>query len=158
VDAVILTGGTETALRMLSNKDTMRLFAETGGKNASVITALSDRELALKHVLHSAFSHAGQKCSATSRLLLEREVYEDPDFKRVLTDAVRSIPCGSAWELQSRMGPLVRTPGGGLQRALETLEPGESWAVQACQTGDNPCLWSPGVKWDVSPGGFTHLT
>lgn len=158
VDSVILTGGTDTALRMLDRKPDMRLFAETGGKNASIITALSDRELALKHVIHSAFSHCGQKCSATSLLLLEREVYEDPAFKRMLIDAVGSIRCGSAWELQSRMSPMIRPPGGDLERGLTTLEPGESWAVKPQQTGDNASLWSPGVKWGVSRASYTHLT
>lgn len=158
VAAVILTGGTDTARRMLERKPDMRLFAETGGKNATIITALSDRELALKHVVHAAFSHAGQKCSATSLLLLEREVYEDADFKRMLCDAVRSIQVGSAWELSSRMGPVIRPPGGELEQALKTLEPGESWAVLPHQIGDNPHLWSPGVKWGVTRGSFTHLT
>ncbi len=158
VDSVILTGGTDTALRMLAKKPDMRLFAETGGKNASIITALSDRELALKHVIHSAFSHCGQKCSATSLLLLEREVYEDPDFKRMLVDAVSSIRCGSAWELQSRMSPMIRPPGGDLLRGLTTLEPAETWAVKPKQLGGNPSLWSPGVKWDVCRGSYTHLT
>ena len=129
VDAVILTGGTSTALRMLKMKPTMRLFAETGGKNATIITALADRELAIKHVVHSAFSHSGQKCSATSLLLLEAEVYDDPEFKRMLCDAVKSLIVGSAWELQTRVGPLIRPPSGDLENALKTLEPGESWAV-----------------------------
>ncbi len=158
VDAVILTGGTETARRMLAARPEMRLFAETGGKNASTITALSDRELALKHVIHSAFSHSGQKCSATSLLLLEREVYEDADFKRMLVDAVKSLPVGSAWELSTRLGPLIRPPSGELEAALKRLEPGESWAVMPCQAADNPALWSPGVKWDVQRGSVTHLT
>jgi len=158
VDAVILTGGTDTARQMLARKPEMRLCAETGGKNASIITALSDRELALKHVVHSAFSHAGQKCSATSLLLLEREVHEDAGFKRMLCDAVRSIQTGSAWELPTRMGPLIRPPGGDLRTALNTLEPGESWAVLPCQTGSNPHVWSPGVKWGVTRGSFTHMT
>lgn len=158
VDAVILTGGTATAQRMLERRPDMRLFAETGGKNASIITALSDRELAIKHVVHSAFSHAGQKCSATSLLLLEREVYEDADFKRMLCDAVRSLPAGPAWDLATRMGPLIRPPSGELETALKTLEPGESWAVMPHQVGDNPSLWSPGVKWDVRRGSFTHHT
>jgi RHH-type proline utilization regulon transcriptional repressor/proline dehydrogenase/delta 1-pyrroline-5-carboxylate dehydrogenase len=158
VDAVILTGGTDTARRMLERKPNLRLFAETGGKNASIITALSDRELALKYVVHSAFSHAGQKCSATSLLLLEREVYEDTGFKRMLCDAVRSLHVGSAWELFSRMGPLIRPPGGELEQVLKTLEPGESWAVMPHQMGENPYLWSPGVKWGVVRDSFTHLT
>ncbi|HXJ73610.1 MAG TPA: aldehyde dehydrogenase family protein, partial [Candidatus Dormibacteraeota bacterium] len=144
VNGVILTGGTATALRMLEARPDQRLFAETGGKNATVITALSDRELAIKHVVRSAFGHSGQKCSATSLLLLEAEVYDDPEFKRRLCDAVKSLPVGSAWELQTRVGPLIRPPSGDLENALKTLEPGESWAVLPRQVGDNPRLWSPG--------------
>lgn len=156
--AVILTGGTDTALRMLARKPAMRLSAETGGKNATIVTALSDRELAIKHVLHSAFSHGGQKCSATSLLLLDAEVYDDPEFKRMLCDAVRSLRVGSAYDLASRVGPLIRPPSGVLEQGLKTLEPGESWAVMPRQVGDNGRLWSPGVKYGVQPGSFTHRT
>ncbi len=158
VDAVILTGGTETALRMLRARPEMRLFAETGGKNATVVTALADREQAIRHVVHSAFSHGGQKCSATSLLLLEAEVYDDPLFQNVLRDAVESLTVGSARELPTRLGPLIRPPDGDLARALTTLEAGESWVVTPRQVGDDPRLWSPGVKWGVQPGSFTHLT
>jgi RHH-type proline utilization regulon transcriptional repressor/proline dehydrogenase/delta 1-pyrroline-5-carboxylate dehydrogenase len=158
VNAVILTGGTATAMRMLAARPELRLFAETGGKNATVITALSDRELAIKHVVRSAFGHSGQKCSATSLLLLEGEVYDDPEFKRRLCDAVKSLPVGSAWELPTRVGPLIRPPEGDLENALKTLEPGESWAVLPRQVGDNPRLWSPGVKYGVRAGSYTHHT
>jgi RHH-type proline utilization regulon transcriptional repressor/proline dehydrogenase/delta 1-pyrroline-5-carboxylate dehydrogenase len=158
VAAVVLTGGTETALKMLSHAPAMKLLAETGGKNATIITALSDRELAIKHVLHSAFSHGGQKCSATSLLLLEAEVYDDPQFKRMLCDAVESLQVGSAWDLPTRLAPLVRPPSGVLEDGLKTLEPGETWAVMPRRIGDNPNLWSPGVKYGVTPNSFTHLT
>ena len=158
VDAVILTGGTETALHLLRTRPELRLFAETGGKNATIVTALADREQAIKHVLHSAFSHSGQKCSATSLLLLEAEVYDDPQFKRIFVDAVSSLPVGSAWDLPTKVGPLFHPPSGDLARALTELQPGESWAVIPKQIGDNPSLWSPGVKWDVQPGSVTHLT
>lgn len=156
VHAVILTGGTDTALRMLQGRPDLRLYAETGGKNATIVTALSDRELAIKHVVHSAFSHSGQKCSATSLLLLEAEVYDDPHFKHLLCDAVKSLRVGSAWNLETRMGPLIRPPSGDLETALKTLEPGESWAVMPQCDPHNPRLWSPGVKYGVVPGSSTH--
>jgi len=159
VDTVVLTGGTETALRMLAAKPTMNLLAETGGKNATIVTALSDRELAIKNVLHSAFSHCGQKCSATSLLILEDEVYHDARFREMLCDAVESLRVGSAWELPSKLGPLIRPPGGELERGLKELEAGESWAVMPrLHVDDNPNLVGPGVKWGVQPGSFTHLT
>ena len=158
VALVILTGGTDTAFTMLRARPEMNLLAETGGKNATVVTALADREQAIKHVLHSAFSHSGQKCSATSLLILEEEVYEDPEFKRALCDAVRSLPVGSSWDRRTRMGPLIRPPDGVLESALKELEPGESWAVMPKRLENNPCLYSPAVKWDVRPGSITHMT
>jgi len=158
VDAVILTGGTDTALRMLEARPEMNLLAETGGKNGTIVTGMSDREQAIKHVLHSAFSHGGQKCSATSLLILEGEVYDDPEFKEKLCDAVKSIRVGSAWDLDTKMGPLIHAPKGDLENALKELEIGESWAVMPHMLEENPALYSPAVKWDVSPGSYTHMT
>ena len=57
------------------------LIAETGGKNTIVVTGLSDRDLAIKDIIHSAFGHAGQKCSACSLVILEAEVYDDKGFE-----------------------------------------------------------------------------
>jgi RHH-type proline utilization regulon transcriptional repressor/proline dehydrogenase/delta 1-pyrroline-5-carboxylate dehydrogenase len=159
VDGVILTGGTETALRMLAAKPTMKLFAETGGKNATIVTALADRDLAIKNVLHSAFSHSGQKCSATSLLILESEVYHDTKFRESLVDAVESLRVGSAWDLATKIGPLIRPPSGDLERGLKELEAGESWAVRPhLHVQENPHLVSPGVKWGVRDGSYTHNT
>lgn len=158
VSAVILTGGTSTALDMLREYPRLNLFAETGGKNATIVTALSDRDQAIKHILHSAFSHVGQKCSATSLLLLEAEVYDNPEFKRSLCDAIESIHVGSAWDAHTRMGPMIRPPSGDLEMALKVLEPGEEWALMPRCVDGNPGLWTPGVKYGVRPGSFTHLT
>ncbi|HKX62713.1 MAG TPA: bifunctional proline dehydrogenase/L-glutamate gamma-semialdehyde dehydrogenase [Verrucomicrobiae bacterium] len=158
VDSVVLTGGTETALRMLAVRPELRLLAETGGKNATIVTALADRELAVKHIIHSAFSHSGQKCSATSLLLLEGELYDDEGFKRMLCDAAKSLAVGSAWDLASRVGPLIQPPSGDLETSLKTLEPGESWALLPRPVSDNPNLWSPGIKYGVRAGSYTHNT
>ena len=159
VDAVILTGGTSTAAKMLAHKPTMNLFAETGGKNATVVTSLADRDQAIKNVLHSAFSHSGQKCSATSLLILESEVYRDPIFRKQFCDAVESLTVGSAWELPTKIGPLIRPLSGALEAGLKELEPGEEWAVMPrFHVDDNPHLVSPGVKWGVQPNSVTHCT
>lgn len=158
VDAVVLTGGTATAQQMLSSNPSLKLFAETGGKNATIVSSLSDHDLAIKNVLHSAFSHAGQKCSATSLLLLESEVYHDKRFRHALLDAVASINVDSVWRLSTKMGPLIRPPSDALLRGLKELEPGETWALMPRSLQDNPCLYSPGIKWDVTPGSFTHVT
>lgn len=158
VNAVILTGGTETALAMLRAKPDLPLSAETGGKNATIVTAMADRDLVIKNVLHSAFGHAGQKCSATSLLLLEAEIYDDPEFKRAFVEAAESLTVGSAWDLKTKIGPVIRPPSGDLQNALLTLESGESWALMPRKLNGNDSLWSPGIKWGVQRGSYTHLT
>ncbi len=155
---LILTGGTETAMNMLQTNPALRLLAETGGKNATIVSGLSDRDVAVKNILHSAFSHAGQKCSATSLLLLEQEVYESEEFREQFSDAVSSLKVGSAWDLATKMGPLIRPPAGDLLRGIKELENGEHWLVMPTQLGDNPCQYTPGVKWNVTPGNFTHMT
>ena len=158
VDCIILTGGTETGLRILKQTPAVYLAAETGGKNATIVTDMADRDQAIKNVLHSAFSNCGQKCSATSLLILEKSLYDDPHFRQQLVDAAASIKTGSAWRLENKLAALVRPPEGVLLRGLTTLEPGEEWALQPRMIGNNPQIWSPGIKYGVQPGGFTHLT
>lgn len=158
VDFVILTGGTATGLAMLAHKPEMQLSAETGGKNATIVSAMADRDQAIQHVIYSAFGHSGQKCSATSLLILEKEVYDDETFERHLVDAAQSLGVGPCWDFASAMGPLIRPPAGELQRALTRLEPLERWALQPRRLGDNPHLWTPGIKYGVQPGSFTHMT
>lgn len=158
VDTVILTGGTDTALRMLEARPDMRLLAETGGKNATIVTAMADRDQAVKHVLQSAFGHCGQKCSATSLLLLEDEVFEDESFRNALVDAARSIHVGSAWDTDSKMGPMSDAPSGDLVKGLKELEPGEEWALIPRTTEISRATYTPGIKWNVQRGSYTHLT
>ncbi|HEY6565521.1 MAG TPA: bifunctional proline dehydrogenase/L-glutamate gamma-semialdehyde dehydrogenase, partial [Pirellulaceae bacterium] len=158
VDTVVLTGGTETALAMLAQTPHLRLFAETGGKNATIVTSMADRDQAIKNVIYSAFGHSGQKCSATSLLILEDEVFHDDSFRANFVDAVSSLEVGSAWDLKTRVGPLIRPPSGGLQKGLLELEQGESWALMSKRLQKNPHLYAPAVKWNVQSGSFTHLT
>lgn len=158
VDYIILTGGTDTGLQILKNRPDVQLAAETGGKNATIVTAMSDRDQAIKNIVHSAYSNSGQKCSATSLVILEKEVYDDPLFKRQLVDAARSLKTGSCWEFENKVGAVISPPEGDLLRALTRLEDEESWALKPGQVAGNPYIWTPGIKWGVKPGSYTHMT
>ncbi|HSX04179.1 MAG TPA: proline dehydrogenase family protein [Rhabdochlamydiaceae bacterium] len=158
LNAVILTGGTSTARIFMKLRPDLDLAAETGGKNALIITGLSDRDLAIKDLINSAFGHSGQKCSAASLAVLEAEVYDDAHFRKQLKDAVESLPVGSPWHFSSKIIPLIREPNESLLRGLTTLDPGETWLVKPKQDPDNPLLWSPGVKLGVKEGSFMHQT
>ncbi len=158
VDYIILTGGTDTGMKILENRPGAFLAAETGGKNATIVTAMSDRDQAVKNIMHSAYSNCGQKCSATSLVILEKEVYEDEKFKKQLVDAAKSYSVGSAWKFHNKMGTLIHPPKGDLENAFTKLEPGESWVLKPEMVDDNPYIWSPGIKWGVQPGSYTHMT
>ncbi len=135
----------------------LRLFAETSGKNAIVITAQADRELAIKDLVKSAFGHAGQKCSAASLAILEAEVYDDPAFRRQLRDAAASLPSAPYGPGQHRH-PAGPAPAPALLSALTKLDPREEWLLEPRQIGDDPCLWSPGIKLGIQPDSWFRRT
>lgn len=158
LDSVILTGATTTAHLFMKMRPGLDLHAETGGKNALIISALSDRDLAIKDLVYSAFGHSGQKCSACSLAILEAELYDDPGFRRQLKEAAESLAVGSAWNPSSRVTPLIRLPEGPLLKGLQELEEGEFWLLEPKQNSENPQLWSPGIKFGVKEGSFMHQT
>ena len=152
---IIMTGGTDTAFRLLENNPTCPLSAETGGKNAIIVTASADRDHAIQNIVTSAFSNAGQKCSACSLLILDKNIYNDQDFKNKLRDAVESMQTGSAWNGASIVGPMVDNKNDKLLHALNYLEPGEEWLVAPVFLDDKGYMLRPTVKWGVKPGSFS---
>jgi len=158
VAVAMLTGGTATARAIRRERPELPLFAETGGKNAMILTAMADRDLAIADALRSAFGFAGQKCSAASLLICEEDVYDDREFRNRLVDATTSLVVGSAWNEDSFVTPLIRHPSGPLARAIRTLDPGESWLLPPRIDHDNPRLVSPGLRLGVVRGAFTHVT
>ena len=158
IDAVILTGSWDTAQMFLGWRPDLDLHAETSGKNAMVVTATADPDQAITDIVHSAFGHAGQKCSAASLLIVEASVHDDGRFLRRLADAVRSLRVGPSDHPRTAMGPLIRPPEGPLADALTRLERGERWLVAPEPADQGGYLWTPGVKVGVEPGSPFHLT
>ena len=155
--AVILTGSTQTAQLFQSWRPDLKLFAETSGKNAMVITATADVDLAIKDLVQGAFGHAGQKCSATSVVLVEASVYDSARFQQQLLDAAKSLKVGLAWNPSAKVTPVIRPPDANLKRGLTQLDEGESWLLEPQMMDDNPCLWSPGIRLGVQPGSWYHV-
>ncbi len=152
-DAVILTGGTETAKFLLKRNPELNLFAETGGKNSTIVTSLSDREQAIKNVVQSAFGNAGQKCSATSLLILQEEVFNDPHFKTLLKDATESKEYGNPWHTQTQIGPLAVPISEKLQHVLDNTTDSQ-WLLKPVLNGK--FMLSPGIKWGVTTSDFEY--
>ncbi len=162
VDIVVLTGASETARMFASwrydRPGGAKVLGETSGKNSLIITPSADYDLAVDDLVTSAFGHAGQKCSAASLAILVGSVGKSERFMRQLVDGVSSIKVGWPDDVSTTMGPVIEPPQGKLLRALTTLEPGEKWLVEPRQLDDSGRLWSPGLRDNVEPGSFFHLT
>ena len=157
VNAVILTGAYSTAELFSSWKNELNLLAETSGKNSMVLTACCDIDVAVKDLVQSAFGHAGQKCSAASLAIVEKSIYENPNFKKQLIDAVQSLRVGPGYVLSTTVGPIIKKPEQQLERALTALDDGEEWLIKPNQIDEEGLMWSPGVKTGVKPGSWSHL-
>jgi 1-pyrroline-5-carboxylate dehydrogenase len=85
-----------------------------GGKNPAIVTKNADLDKATDGVLRSAFGFGGQKCSAASRVFVEREVYDD--FVAQLKEKTEAIKIGNPLEKDVYLGPLIN------QAAIDTFE------------------------------------
>ena len=157
VNAVILTGGYSTALLFSSWRNELNLLAETSGKNSMVLTACCDIDVAVKDLVQSAFGHAGQKCSAASLAIVDKNIYENPNFKKQLIDAVKSLKVGAGYNYSTMVGPIIKSAESNLQRALTQLDEGEQWLLKPEQLDEAGLQWSPGIKTGVKPGSWSHL-
>jgi len=105
-DAVTFTGSNEVGAhlrRVLADRN-VRLQAELGGKNVSVVLADADLDLAAATVASAAFAQAGQRCTATSRLIVDASVAAELTAR--LLDQVASIVVGPGLDAATTMGPL----------------------------------------------------
>ncbi|QOY55635.1 bifunctional proline dehydrogenase/L-glutamate gamma-semialdehyde dehydrogenase [Candidatus Sulfurimonas marisnigri] len=158
IDFTIFTGSDKTAYRIIKSRPDISLSAETGGKDATIVTALADRDQAIKNVVVSAFHNSGQKCSATSLLVLEKELYENKAFKKTLKEAVESLQTGSVWNFANRIGTLSNLPAGSLKKSLTYLDDGEEWLVPPSYADKgNPYMLTPSVRWGTKNNDFCHM-
>ena len=101
VDLVSFTGSAETGrwINEHAGRRLAKVVLELGGKNALVVCDDSDLDRAVEWALASAFSNAGQRCAAASRLIVFDEVYDE--FRARLLDAMRDYEVGPVISDQS---------------------------------------------------------
>ncbi len=155
---IVLTGGTDTAQRIAEANPMVRLSAETGGKNAIILTSSGDRDKAIMNAVASAFGNAGQKCSACSLLLVEADVYDDPSFKEKLKDAAESMKVGSPWDLGTVVGPMITNDNDKLLESINRETNRDKWLIAPKFLDDSKYLLCPTILWDVRPEHFEFQT
>src|SRR5262249_2760981 len=107
VQAVTFTGSNAVgrALQRTAIEHGKKVQLELGGKNPAVVLDDADLDLAAEHVARGACMSAGQKCTATSRVIVQHGVLQD--FQERLATLARSWKLGDPLESDTRVGPLV---------------------------------------------------
>ena len=99
VDLVSFTGGIETGKHIMKNaaNHVTNIALELGGKNPNIIFDDADFELAVDQALNGGYFHAGQVCSAGSRILVHNNIKE----------RVGKIKLGNGFDSDTEMGPVI---------------------------------------------------
>lgn len=107
VVAISFTGSNEVGgeLRKSAAARGAKLQLELGGKNPAIVLADADMNHALMHVVNGAMMSTGQKCTATSRAIVDRRVADE--FTEKLAARVSAIRVGDPLDPDSMMGPLI---------------------------------------------------
>jgi alpha-ketoglutaric semialdehyde dehydrogenase len=107
VPVISFTGSTETGSIVGETCGRMhkRLSLEMGGKNAQIVLDDANLDLALDGVLWGAFGTTGQRCTATSRLILQKGIHDE--FLSRLIDRARAMKLGDGRKKGTDVGPLI---------------------------------------------------
>ncbi|MFC7244006.1 aldehyde dehydrogenase family protein [Catellatospora aurea] len=107
VRKICFTGSVEVGRQIMAAcaADLTRVTLELGGKSSTLLFADADLDRAAAALPGAVFDNAGQDCCARSRLLIQREVYDD--FLARLEPHVAAWRCGDPMDPATGMGPLI---------------------------------------------------
>ncbi len=107
VDLISFTGGVQTGKQIMqaASVNVKNIALELGGKNPNIIFADADFATAVDQALNAVFFHAGQVCSAGTRIVVEESIHDD--FVDALVSRVRNIKLGNGFDSSTQMGPLI---------------------------------------------------
>jgi 1-pyrroline-5-carboxylate dehydrogenase len=145
IDGVVFTGSKQVGMRIhsgMSQRWIKPCLLELGGKNATTVLRSADLDAAADGVMRSAFSLQNQKCSATSRVYVERSALTP--FLERLIEKTRAIPMGDPSERDVFFGPVIN------QRAVERFER----AVQQARAEGNIALGGERLRGGIFERGF----
>jgi len=108
IDGIVFTGSYEVGFRLFKSFSTSwprPCIVEMGGKNPVIVTRSADLEEAAEGIMRSAFGFGGQKCSANSRVYVEKPVHDE--LVRLLVEKTEKITIGNPIPRENWLGPIV---------------------------------------------------
>ncbi len=154
VDAISFTGSVPVGKGIASAaiQNLTKVQMEMGSKNALAVMDDGDLDIAVSVALGGAFGGTGQKCTASSRLIVHSAVYDA--FVERLVAGAQAMKVGHALEQGTQMGPVVSDQQ--LQENLAYVELGKSEGAELACGGQR--LDMPHDGYYMSPGVFLNTT
>jgi alpha-ketoglutaric semialdehyde dehydrogenase len=120
VKAISFTGSVEIGnwVHTEASKRRLRIQLEMGGKNPTIVLADADFNSAVENVVNAAFFSTGQKCTATSRVIVEESIYDR--FVAALVERTKKLKVGDGMQAGIDIGPAVDE--GALKTNLDYIE------------------------------------
>src|SRR5215204_5138035 len=158
VPVITFTGSRETgvAVTKAAADGLKHVHLELGGKNGIMVMDDADLELAVEGIVWSAFGTTGQRCTAASRVIVHRKVYDA--LQQKLVAAAEKMRLGAGWEEDTDVGPLINRSaldkvhsytGIGRDEGATLLTGGEVASGNGLGDGN---FYRPTIFGDVAPG------
>jgi 5-carboxymethyl-2-hydroxymuconic-semialdehyde dehydrogenase len=154
VRAISFTGSTATGNRIVQSAGLKKFSMELGGKSPFVIFADADLDRALDAAIFMIFSNNGERCTAGSRVLVERRIYAD--FAEKFAARARRITVGDPLAESTIVGPMISQAHLAKVRSYIELGPKEG-ATMLCGGIDRPS-YAPELGTDLQRGNFVWPT
>jgi 1-pyrroline-5-carboxylate dehydrogenase len=108
IDGIVFTGSYEVGMKLFHSFSTQwprPCIVEMGGKNPAIVSRKADLDEAAEGIMRSAFGFGGQKCSANSRVYVERPVHDE--LVRRLVERTEAITIGDPLVRSNWLGPII---------------------------------------------------
>ncbi|MFS1512867.1 aldehyde dehydrogenase family protein [Chengkuizengella sp. SCS-71B] len=134
INGLSFTGSTETGRRIAATcaSRNIKYQTEMGGKNAAIILNDADLAKTIPMVISGAFRSSGQKCTATSRIIVQKEIY--PAFIEQLEKAVSDINISNALDPAAYLGPVASKSQYDIVNSYTEMARSQAEVIAECQT------------------------
>jgi 1-pyrroline-5-carboxylate dehydrogenase len=108
IDGIVFTGSYEVGMRLFKDFSSTwprPCIVEMGGKNPAIVSRHADLEEAAEGIMRSAFGFGGQKCSANSRVYVEKPVHDE--LVRMLVEKTEKLTIGDPIKRENWLGPII---------------------------------------------------
>lgn len=155
VGVISFTGSSAVGKHIASvaGKSLKKVSLELGGKNGQIVMDDADLELAVEGALFGAFGTAGQRCTATSRIIIHEDIHDR--FVERLVERAQKLKIGKPWEDDTDVGPVINE--GALNKIHSYIDIGKEEGAKLETGGEKYTEGDCSDGWFYRPTVFTNV-